>query len=169
MFSSALCPILILKRGITPAELAHDWLLLLTAVGEQIQQCVLLQTSFLFQCLRWGHSYALWCAGGRYFPTLFACRKWRNLVVDRFWRHGLYENCFSVIHTVPEKNFERLRIYQGSLCMFHTKYIQSISTFILLFFFLIYTMQSKSVWDLVKHVTNMQYKLLFQQLGPRAV
>lgn len=49
--------------------------------------------------------------------------------------------------------------------MFHTKYIQSISTF----FFLFYSMQSKSVWDLVEHVTNIQYKLLFQQLGPRAV
>lgn len=54
---------------------------------------------------------------------------------------------------------------QGALFSFHTKYIQRHQQFLLLF----YSMQSNNVWNLVEHVTNIQYKLLSQQLGPRAV
>lgn len=71
-----------------------------------------------------------------------------------------------LMHTVKEKTFGRLSEHSKVYCL---RFIQNTYKTSAPFFFLFYSMQSKSVWDLVEHVTDIQYKLLFQQLGPRAV
>lgn len=70
-----------------------------------------------------------------------------------------------VIHTVMEKTFERLSEYSK---VYYLSFIQNTYKASAPFF-LFYSMQSKSAWDLVEHITNIQYKLFFQQLGPSAV